>query len=66
MNLLRMCWKCMGKGHLIEEGPHYTRHELRTRPELVGTYADILLNGGWAAPAIKVECPKCNGTGRRK
>ncbi len=55
------CWKCSGRGYVTVAGDRYTREELRTRPELAATYADILVNGGWAAPAIKRVCPSCSG-----
>jgi hypothetical protein len=63
--LFKRCWKCGGKGYRTVAGTHYTREELRTREDLQGIYVDILLNGGWAAPAVKETCPKCNGSGER-
>lgn len=66
MGLLSSCFTCWGRGYKIVPGKPYTREELRTLPELKSIYADILVNGGWAAPSVRVTCPKCNGTGKRK
>ena len=66
LRLRTMCWACDGRGWREAAGEPYTREELRTRPELAREYAEILVNGGWAAPAVRRPCGKCGGTGRRK
>lgn len=57
------CPRCWGAGTLTTEGEPYTREELRAQPDL---WADILVNGGWAGPAVVTDCPRCKGTGRRR
>lgn len=65
MKWFTKCFKCSGKGYVVVPGERYTREELRTDPALASVYADILVNGGWAARPVNKECPKCKGTGKR-
>lgn len=51
------CMRCHGTKNVTVAGELYSREWLReNRPS---DYADILVNGGWLAPAITKVCPRC-------
>jgi hypothetical protein len=61
--LLKDCWTCWGKGFITVPGPRYSKQWLKENDP--SAWADIMVNGGWYAPALKKQCPNCSGTGAR-
>lgn len=53
------CLRCEGKGYRVVAGERYTRAWLRENDP--ATWADVMVNGGWAAKAERVPCRGCSG-----
>lgn len=54
------CLRCHGTKVVTVPGEPFSREWLReNRPS---DYADVLVNGGWVAPAITKPCPRCTYT----
>lgn len=54
------CWKCLGKGTILERGQAIPFDELSSRDK-----AEYLCEGTHFYKALNKTCPHCNGTGLR-